>query len=137
MLAKRLGQKVDEHEGGDGVRDRGGSPDDTGVVAAPDLQHGFRAALQIHAALFFGNGWGGLHRHADDEGHAGGDAAQHAAVMIGFCDDFIIFNAECIIVFTSQKITAAKTGTKFNALNGGNTKNSLGKFIFYAVKRMV
>mgnify|MGYP000023500347 CR=1 FL=1 len=72
---------VGEDAGEHGFGDRGGADADAGVVAALGADVGVFAVLRDRLALGEDRR-GRLHREAGDDGLAGGDAAEDAAIVV-------------------------------------------------------
>src|SRR5690606_1951377 len=95
-------QVVGEDQGHHGFADRDGADADAGVVAAlgGDLD-----LFQVvgDAAARLQDGGGGLHGEAHHHRLAGGDAAQHAAGLVGEEDGLAVLHADLVGVLLAAE----------------------------------
>ena len=99
------------------------------------FQLGIAAAGHGNTVLLLENGRCRLHCRTKYHRHAAGNAAQNAAVVVGFCPDgSILIDKKRIVVLTAPQ---RRTGESVAKLDGRNAENSLRNPALHAVKHVV
>ena len=80
-----------------------GPVDDTGVVAAGDLDGDIFPIHKIHSGLGFCDGGSGLESRGENKRHTAGDAAQYAAMAIGLGADLPIVHIKWVVIFAAPE----------------------------------
>ena len=103
-------------------------------MAALNLQLGGLHRTHVHRLLGLVNAGGGLHRGAHHQRHAVGDAAVHAAVVVGGGYHPAVLYGHRIVGHAAPQPGHAEARAELHALHGGNAEQQVGQLAFHAVE---
>ena len=99
-----------------------------------DHQFGVFTPGKGNGILLLGDGRRGLHRCPEDQGHAGGDAAQDTTVAVGFAPDGFALHDPGIIVGAAPQLRGLEAQAEFDAPDSRDSEHHLGNAVFHAAE---